>query len=134
MQFLSLRCYFVYLNIIWTVSALKVSRSLYCFTASISHSVENCFPRLWGTGISDTIFCSLEHDDVIDTVTTLCGGRQAIQARPDYPNRVVSPSGGLPNNMQPVAPASNRPICHEVHHQVASVLCHLYRIHMPSHQ
>ena len=25
-----------------------------------------------------------------------CGSRQAIQARPDYPNRVVSPSRGLP--------------------------------------
>ena len=34
-----------------------------------------------------------------------CGRRQAIQARPDHPNRVVSPSGGLPSNMQQVAPA-----------------------------
>ena len=38
-----------------TDTALKVSRSLYCFTASISHGVENYFPRLWGTGISDAI-------------------------------------------------------------------------------
>ena len=49
-----------------------------------------------------------------------CGRRQAIQARPDHPNRVVSPSGGLPSNMQQVAPASNRFICHEVQQQVAS--------------
>ena len=42
------------LNIIDT--ALKVSQSLYCFTTSISHGVENNFPRLWGTGISDAIF------------------------------------------------------------------------------
>ena len=35
--------------------ALKISRSLYCFTTSISHGVENYFPRLWGTGISDAI-------------------------------------------------------------------------------
>ena len=49
-----------------------------------------------------------------------CGSRQAIQARSDHPNRVVSPSGGLPSNMQQVAPASNRPICHEVQQQVAS--------------
>ena len=48
------------------------------------------------------------------------GSRQAIQARPDHPDRVVSPSRGLPSNMQQVAPASNRPICHEVQ-QVASV-------------
>ena len=49
-----------------------------------------------------------------------CGSRQAIQARPDHPNRVVSHLGGLPSNMQQVAPASNRPICHEVQ-QVALV-------------
>ena len=48
------------------------------------------------------------------------GSRQAIQTRPDHPNKVVSPSRGLPSNMQQVAPASNRPICHEVQ-QVASV-------------
>ena len=50
-----------------------------------------------------------------------CGRRQAIQARPDHPNRVVSPSGGLPSNMQQVAPASTRPICHEAQQQVALV-------------
>ena len=49
------------------------------------------------------------------------GSRQAIQARPYHPDRVVSPSGGLPNNMQQVTPASNRPICHEVQQQVALV-------------
>ena len=48
------------------------------------------------------------------------GSRQANQTRPDHPNRVVSPSRGLPNNMQQVAPASNRPICHEIQ-QVTSV-------------
>ena len=48
-------------------------------------------------------------------------GRQAILTLPDHPNRVVSPSRGLPNYMQQVAPAPNRPICHEVQQQVASV-------------
>ena len=48
------------------------------------------------------------------------GSRQAIQAKPDHPNGVVSPSRGFPNNMQQVAPAKNRPICHEVQQQVAS--------------
>ena len=42
-----------------TDTALKVSQSVYCFTTSISHGVENYFPRLWGTGISDAIFASL---------------------------------------------------------------------------
>ena len=36
-------------------TALKVSQCVYCFT-TISHGVENYFPRLWGTGISDAIF------------------------------------------------------------------------------
>ena len=49
------------------------------------------------------------------------GSRQAIQARPDHPNRVVSLSRGLPDNLQQVAPAKNRPYCHEVQQQVASV-------------
>ena len=48
-----------------------------------------------------------------------CGRRQAIQARPEHPNRVVSPSGGFPSNMQQVAPASTRSICHKVQQQVA---------------
>ena len=39
-----------------TDTALTVSQSVYCFTTSISHGVENYFPRLWGTGISDAIF------------------------------------------------------------------------------
>ena len=39
-----------------TDTALKVSQSVYCFTTSISRGVENCFPRLLGTGISDAIF------------------------------------------------------------------------------
>ena len=41
-------------------TALKVSQSLYCFTISVSHGVENNFPRLWGRGISNAIFKSLE--------------------------------------------------------------------------
>ena len=43
-----------------------------------------------------------------------CGSRQAIPARPDNSQRVVSPSRGLPGNMQQVAPTSNRPLCDEV--------------------
>ena len=45
-----------YLELYITDTALKVSRSLYCFITSISHGVENYIPRLWGTGISDAIF------------------------------------------------------------------------------
>ena len=45
-----------YLDIYISDTVLKVSRSLYCFTTSICHGVENYFPRLWGTDISDAIF------------------------------------------------------------------------------
>ena len=45
-----------YLELYITDIALKVSKSLFCLTASTSHGVENYFPRLWGTGISDSIF------------------------------------------------------------------------------
>ena len=45
-----------YLKLYITDTALKVSRSLYCFTTSVFHGVENYFPRLWGTGISDATF------------------------------------------------------------------------------
>ena len=45
-----------YLDLYITDTALKVSRSLYCFTTSISRGVENYFPKLSGTGISDAIF------------------------------------------------------------------------------
>ena len=37
-------------------TALKLSQSVYCFATSISHGVDNYFPRLWDMGISDAIF------------------------------------------------------------------------------
>ena len=45
----------LYLELYITDTTMKVSRSLYCFDTSIFHGVENYFPRLWGTGISDAI-------------------------------------------------------------------------------
>ena len=47
--------------------------------------------------------------------------RQAVQARPDHSNGVVSPSRGLPDYMQQVAPGPNRPICHQIQQQVACI-------------
>ena len=46
-----------------------------------------------------------------------CGSGQAIQARPDHPNRVVTPSRGISNDMQQVAPSSDS----QVQQQVASL-------------
>ena len=45
-----------YLKLYVTDTALKVSRSLYFFTTSIFHGVENYFLGLWGMGIFDAIF------------------------------------------------------------------------------
>ena len=50
-----------------------------------------------------------------------CDSRQTIQAGSDHPNRVVPPSGSFSTNMQPMAPPSNRPFCHEVQPQITSV-------------
>ena len=50
-----------------------------------------------------------------------CDSRQTVQTGSDHPDRVVPPSRSLPIDMQPVAPASNRPVCHEVQPQITSV-------------
>ena len=50
-----------------------------------------------------------------------CDSRQTVQAGSDHPDRVVPTSRSLSTDMQPMAPSSNRPICHEVQPQVASV-------------
>ena len=50
-----------------TGSALKVSRSLYYFTTSVSHGVENYFPRLWGMGISAVFIFSLNINNILTT-------------------------------------------------------------------
>ena len=50
-----------------------------------------------------------------------CDSRQAIQAGSNHPNRVAPPSGSFSTNMQPMAPPSNRSICHEVQSQITSV-------------
>ena len=54
----SLLKYHLDLNI--SDTTLKVSQSLYCFTTSVSHGVENYFPRMWGTGISDAITATVK--------------------------------------------------------------------------
>ena len=40
-----------------------------------------------------------------------CHSRQANQARPDHPGRIVPSSRGFPVNMLHVAPVSSRPVC-----------------------
>ena len=47
--------------------------------------------------------------------------QQTIQTGSGHPNRMVPPSGGFSTDLQPMAPVSNRSICHEVQPQVTSV-------------
>ena len=47
-----------------------------------------------------------------------CDSRQAIQAKSDHPNRMVPPSGHFSRLVQKMAPASDRPICHEVQNKL----------------
>ena len=50
-----------------------------------------------------------------------CDSGQAIQTGSDNPDRVVPPSRSFSEDMQQMAPTSNRSICHEVQSQVTSV-------------
>ena len=50
-----------------------------------------------------------------------CNNRQTVQTGSDHPDRVVPTSRSLSSDLQPMAPASNRSICHEVQPQVTSV-------------
>ena len=72
---------------------------------SVCPTVENPYQMYQQTGYSQ----SPTHSRPAE-----CGNRHAIQARPDYSNRVVAPSRGRPGNMQQVAPTSNRPLCDKV--------------------
>ena len=76
-----------------------LSRSLYCFTtASISHGVENYFPRLWGTGVTDAIFVLylLQLSDAVK-----------LDPRPEYHRCVLS---WLPDNPIPLAESTGNQI------------------------
>ena len=50
-----------------------------------------------------------------------CDSGQTIQTGSDHPDGMVPPSRNFSKDMQQVAPASNRPVCHEVQSQIASV-------------
>ena len=50
-----------------------------------------------------------------------CDSGQAVQTRPDHPDGVVPPSGSFSKFMQQMAPPSDRPLCHEIQPQAASI-------------
>ena len=62
-----------YLDLYISDTVLKVFQSLYSFTTSICHGVENYFSRLWGTGISDAILFNvvMDHFDNLFNNSTL---------------------------------------------------------------
>ena len=59
------------------------------------------------------------------------GSGQTFKTGPDYSNRMVSPHRGFSDHMHPVAPTSNRPLCHEVQQQTPSVC--LTSARLPGH-
>ena len=65
-------------------TALKVSRSLDCLTTSISHGVENYFPRLWGMCISDAIFKRPMRDACLHMGGILVEGSAGSASLPTY--------------------------------------------------
>ena len=67
-----------YLKLYIPDTALKVFRSVYCFTTSISHGVENYFPSLWGSGISDAIFSTYFHCTSWTTFTVFQAQRLTV--------------------------------------------------------
>ena len=82
--------------------------------------------------IGPAVFPTLENLDLVFPATSNSkspthprpskrDSRQTIQTGSDHPNRMVPPSGGFSTDLQPMAPASNRSICHEVQPQVTSV-------------
>ena len=52
-----------------------------------------------------------------------CDSRQAIQTGSDHPNRMVPPTSSFSTTMHTMAPASDRPICHEVNRKLPQFVC-----------
>ena len=50
-----------------------------------------------------------------------CDSGQVIQAGSNHPDRMVAPSGSFSKTVPKMAPAPDRPICHEVQPQVTSI-------------
>ena len=85
-----------------------------------------------GNEVGPTVCPTVENLDLVFPATSnsqssthsrtfKCDSRQTLQAGSDHPDRVVPPSGSFSTDMQPMAPASNRPFCHEVQPQITSV-------------
>ena len=85
-----------------------------------------------GNEVGPTVCSTVENLDLVFPATSdpksptypcpiKCDSRQAIQAKSDHPNRMVPPSGHLSRLVQKMAPATDRPICHEVQQQATSI-------------
>ena len=70
----------------------------------------------------DLVYCKSSHSQSpTHSRPVECGSGQAIQTRPGHSNGMVSPHRGFSDHMHQVAPASDRPLCHEVQQQTPSV-------------
>ena len=59
-----------YLDLCITDTALKVSWSLYCFISSVTHGLENYFPKAVGMGISDIMASLRVRVNIFSSKTT----------------------------------------------------------------
>ena len=124
-----------YLELKAVFLALRVSKSLYRQDSSSGdrqHHRSSLHKQGRRHEVGPPVCPSLEDLDLVFPATSdstspsyprpsKCDSRQTIQAGPDHPDRVVPPSGGFSEVMQQVAPASDRPVCHEIQPQVTSV-------------
>ena len=105
-----------YLELYITDTVPIASRSLYCFITSISQGVENYFPRLWGTSISDAIFLvtlgfthKLKYseliDSLIDWLTLVCIWEEFSRKGPPYP--LYPPAPPYPSALQVCLPIAS---------------------------
>ena len=124
-----------YLELKAVFLALKEFQDL-CVDKIVLVATDNTYISLHKQGrrheIGPTVCPTVENLDLVFPATSdskspthprpfKCHSRQAIKAGSNHSNRVVPPSGSFSTNMQPVAPPSNRSVCHEVQPQITSV-------------
>ena len=118
-----------------TLSPKRVPKPLYkpdCPSGHRQYYSSCLHKQRRGNEVGPTVCPTMEDLDLVFPATSdpksptypwpfKCDSRQAIQAKSDHPNRMVPPSGHLSGIVQKMAPATDRPICHEVQQQTTSI-------------
>ena len=118
-----------------TLSSKRVPKPLYkpdCPSGHRQYYSSGLHKQRRGNEVGPTVCPTMEDLDLVFPATSdpksptypwsfKCDSRQAIPAKSDHPNRMVPPSGHLSGIVQKMAPATDRPICHEVQQQTTSI-------------